>query len=333
LATATVVIGFLWLWLLVGPSIEKSRYEAACKKLWRCDFPEILQGTVPVSAKFWTGFLAFEMLGSDHTLVVRPSVKLIETDAYCLLQLGSTQLPIAKSKLSAQTLNEIRNWSMAANIFFTPIPPRPTRLPPKLSAWLGVALCLSCLWVGTHIREWPKSVAYPTSVRLALRDATTIVAGQVVNLEHLTYSASANQGVLYDQLSGTISRPEIAGTFFTDRNGTPFLARTAQAEFDDERTWHLTIGQIPADATMEPLPESGVFIAWDQPPTADYPGHCAALRANSGTTPLSQGRVLWRNRLFIQACSASMAKADVRDWMLQAIQPLNRELALRTQTK
>jgi hypothetical protein len=329
----SIVTGLIWLLLLSGETIAKSRNEAACKRSWRHDFPDMLQGAVPVSMRFSDGSFAIDQPGSSQTVTDLSSIKIVESDAYCLLQLGSARVPIPKNKLSTQALNDIRSWSTARIILFRQVPQRPKRLPPKVATWLGVVLFLSCLWVGTHVRTWPKPAPYPTTVRLALRDVETIIAGQAVNLQQLNYSASENQGALYDQLGGSISRPEISGSFSVDRSATPFLAQTAQAEFEEERTWHFWFGQIPADATMEPLPDSGVFIAWDNPPTAAYPGHCAALRANGGTIPVSGGRFLWRYRLRIQACSATMAKADVRDWMLAAIQPLENELALRTQTK
>jgi hypothetical protein len=329
---ATIVIGLIWLALLSGESLEKSRNEAACKRLWRQDFPDILRVSVPVSINFMEGSFAIAQPGSSQTVTELSSVKLVEADAYFLLQLGGARVPMAKSKLSSQALNHLRGWSTSHEILFNQAPVRPRRLPPRIATWLGAALCLSCLWAGTHIKTWPKPAPYPTTVRLALRDVATMVAGQVVTLQKLSYTASGRQGGLSDQLSVGIGRPEISGTFTVDRIATPYLAQTAQAEFNEARTWHLWSGQIPADATMELLPESGVLITWDNPPTANYPGHCAILRANGGTIPVSGGRFLWRYRLRIQACSASMSQADVRDWMLAAIQPLDNELALRTQT-
>jgi hypothetical protein len=330
---ATIIIGIIWLSLVAGQPMENVRNASACKKAWRQDFPDILRGAVPASVGFSTESVTFEIPGNKQTIAVRPSVKLVETDAYFLLKSGSTYFPVAKSKVPPQALVYIRNWAQARQILFTPAPQRPARLPPNVAIGLGVPLFLSCLWVGTHVTAWPKPAPYPTTVRLALRDVETIIAGQAVNLQQLSYSAHVRQGALSDELSGSIGRADITVTFTVDRIATPYLAQTAQAEFEEARTWHSWTGQIPADATMEPLPDSGVFIAWDNPPTAAYPGRCAALRANGGTIPVSGGRVLWRYRLRIQACSATMAKADVRDWMLAAIQPLENELALRTQTK
>lgn len=331
-SAGAVLVGFIWFWLLAGRWLERNRCESAWLKYCRTDFPEILGNSVPVSISLLADSVSITMLGGHSVVPIRSIVRLFEIDDYFILRTGITLLPIAKGKLSSQTQDGIRNWAKGQNIFFVPDGPRRNRVPRRISVALGAVLCILCLWVGTHIRVQPQSVAYPTSVKLALRDATTIIAGQAVQLEKLSYSASVNQAVLYDSLSGYVSRPEISGTFFVDRNGTPFLARTAEDEFADERTWHLTIGQIPADATMEALPGSGVYIAWEQPFSADYPGHCGALRSNSGTTPLSAGRFMWRGRLFLEVCSATMSKTEVREWMFHAIEPLNRELALRTQT-
>jgi hypothetical protein len=331
-SAATASIGLLWLWLLIRQPIEKYQCDAAYKNLWRIDFPEILHDPVPVSIRFSADSVAFNMLGSHHTIPLSTPVKLVETDNYCVLKLGTTQLPIPRNKLPPQNVSAILSWSAAHNILFTPVMRRRTRLPPLVSACFGAVLCVFCLWVATHNKAWQAGAVTRTSVKLELRDATTIIAGQTVHLEQLRYSASDRQGVLYDTLTGTISRPDIGGTFFMDRNSTSNLAQTPQEEFEDERTWHLAIGQIPADAAIEPLPNSGVFIAWDQPPSADYPGHCGALRSNSNTTPAAAGRVLFRNRLWLQICSATMSKAEVRDWALQAIPPLNQQFALRTQT-
>jgi hypothetical protein len=331
-SAGSFVAGAIWFWLLAGSSIQKYRHQSACRKQWLINFPEIIEGPVPVSIRFLTQSVNYEMLGDRNTVPVGKSLRLVDTANYLLLFVRSGVIPLSKKKLSPVTIDAIRGWSAERNALLLPVAKRSPYLPPQLSAGLGMVLLVVCLWAGNHIKRMPRTPIYPTTVTLSLPDATTMVAGQVVNLERLSYRASDNQGVLYDQLSGYVDRPEISGTFSADRSATPFLAQTAEAEFDQERSWHLTIGQIPDTATLEPLPDSGAFIAWDQPHDADYPGHCGALRSNSGTTPVAGGRVLWRNRLFLQLCSASMSETELRDWMLQAIPPMSRVLASRTQT-
>ncbi len=325
------IVGFIWLWLLAGETIQKYRYERACKKLWRKAFPEIFDHAVSVSISFTDTSVASTVVGRQNSIPVGRGVRLVETDTHYLLTLDALPLPLPKSRLSEQTARDMIAWAAAHAALYAPVSQRRKILPPNVSAGLGVALCLACLWVGSHVKIWSPPPAQTRSVNLALPNTDRIVAGQVVHLEQLNYTATNRYGAFYDSLAGTVSRPEITGTFFADRYDTPNLARTAQDEFVEERTWPLIIGRIPADAAIEELPASGVLITWEQPLSADYPGNCAALRANADTTKLSGGRFLFRRRLYLAVCSPSMSKADLKTWSLQAIAPLNRELVLQTQ--
>jgi hypothetical protein len=332
-SAGSLAAGVIWFWLLAGASIQKFRYQLACRKRWRIDFPEIFEGPVPVSIRFLAESVNYEILGNRNTVPIGKSLGLVNTTNYLLLFVRSGVISLSKKKLSPVTLDAILRWSADKNALLLAVAKRSRYLPPRLSASLGATLLLVCLWAGTHVKLIPRVPIYPTSVTLSLPNEITIVAGQVVNLQRLSYEVSDYQGTLYDQLKGYVYRPEISGTFFVDRSATPFLAQTAEAEFKQERSWHLTIGQIPDTATMEPLPDSSVFIAWDQPHAANYPGHCGALRSNSDTSPVVGGRVLWRRRLYLQLCSAAMSKTELRDWMLQAIPPMSRVIAYHTHTK
>lgn len=328
----TFVAGVIWFWLLAGPAIARYRHQAACLAEWRVTIPEIFEGPVPVAIHFLAERVSYEMLKNREMVPTGISLRVIDTANYLLLRVRGGMLPLSKKKLPSSAMDAVRRWSAERNALLLPTARRHIYLPRQLSACLGVAVLVSCIWISKHLKLTPQAPIYPTSVTLSLPDTSTIIAGQVVNLERVSYKASENQGTLFDQLSGFVNRPEISGTFDIDRSATPFLAQTAEAEFEQERSWHLAIGQIPAIATMEPLPDSGVFIAWDQPNAADYAGHCGALRANTGTTPVASERVLWRKRLYLQLCTASMSKPELREWMLQAITPINRVLASRTQT-
>ena len=333
LGFGTGFVGMIWMWLLAGPAITEYRFRSGWIRRWRSDLPEILQGPLPASVSLSADQAILETLNCRDVAPIGPSIRLIEADDYCLLKLRGALVPIAKNKLSPDVLQAVRGWAMAHNLLFHPVRQRHIVLPTRVSALLGVVLCLCCFVIATHMRVVPQPPIYPTSVTLALPDATMIVAGQVVHLEDLSYGASDFNGVLYDQLSGYISRPDISGTFHMDRSATPYLAQTADDEYNQERTWNLTIGKIPDNATMYALPDSGVFIAWENSVSADYPGRCGALRSNYDTSPAPAGRVLWRGRLYVQVCSAAMSASELREWMMQAIKPMYRQLVSRTKAR
>ena len=329
LSSVTILFGAIWFWLLAAPALQKFRSDSATRKVLRINFPEMLWHPVSMSARVSATRIILAGSGRRYVVPLGAWVTLIDAGSYLILQMGSMLLPLAKPKLSLDSMVALLDWSKSQNIPVQKLPTQKSLAAKDLRRFGGVLL-LACLWVGTHIKVQAAPSIFPRAVRLILPDETIFVAGEIVHLQRLRYSLSDNEGLLYDTLDGYISRPEISGTFYVDRNAAPNLARTAEAEFEIERAWHLTIGQIPPDATMEPLPDSGMYVAWEQPSTAEYPGHCGALRANLGTAPMAGGRVSFRDRVYIQACSATMLKGDVKAWMQQAVRSLNHELLMRT---
>jgi hypothetical protein len=317
-----LLIGVIWFRLLSVRFFDHSRLSAACRKRWRGEIPSIFSGPVPASFTLSADRVTANLLDTQVTMPAGQSVKLVETPSSWFLILGDTCLPAAKAKLAAGATEAIRHWALAHGRLFGAVADRDFNLPRRVSAVLGLTLLLFCIWAATHIRPEANAAVQPTSVNLVLSDATTIVAGQMVHLEGLNYTASTWNGALYDRLSGYVSRPDISGAFYIDRSATHYLAQTAEAEFEEEKGYTLAVGKIGAAATMEPLPDSGVFIAWNNPPEANYPGRCGALRYNYDTVPLPGQQVMWGGRLRMQLCSATMSKDEVRDWMLQAIEPM-----------
>ncbi len=332
LSTGTILFGIIWLLLLTKPAIAKARFQAALKRQWRTNLPEILQAPLPVRLSLLTDKVVFEILGGRTITPLGPAVELIEQDAHIVLNLRGTPCPIPKHTLLPDATRAIRVWATAHSRLFVPVPQRHILLPPRLSAWTGAAICLCCILIAGNVTALPNPATNQSrAVMLALPNATTIIGGEVAHLNGLTYTASVFNGVLYDQLSGYIDRPEISGTFHMDRSAAPYLAQTAQDEFAEERTWNMTVGKIPATARRYDLDAAGVYIAWDNAPGADYPGHCGALRANRDTLPAPDGRVFWRGRLYLQLCSASMSADDLKAWMLHAIAPVYRQIVSRAQ--
>jgi hypothetical protein len=328
LRIGSIVAGSIWLWVLAAPALAKFRYMHSLAKELRPSVPEIFAGPVPARVCFAPDMVTAELLGARSSAAPPASLRLVETADYFFLRVRLTLVPMAKARLAAADAATMRDWARSQGVLYYPRFHRRSLLPPPFSAAAGLALFVMCLAIAGGVRREPEIAAYPARVTVGLSDGETVVDGETAKLDHLYYTVSMFQEGLYEQLRGAVSGPDVSGTFREDRNAHGYLAQTAEDEFAEERGWNFPMGPIPQSAMMEALLDSSVLISWQNPRDAAYPGQCVSLRANVDTVKLNAGRVMWRRRLYVTTCSATLSAQELRAWMLAAIGKLDAHFLL-----